>query len=115
MPLHDSNDWSYPRALHLAAKHGHSGVAELLLERGANIAARTRWQDTPLTLAAHNDKEDVVRLLLEKGADIENCDKDGCTSLHRAAGRGHRGSVSLLLDRGARIAARTEEQETPLM
>ncbi|KAL1725754.1 hypothetical protein EV714DRAFT_277198 [Schizophyllum commune] len=120
---HDSYKWSdftYPppdpdeTVLHLAAEHGHSGVAKLLLERGARIAARTEQQNTPLIVAARNGQEDVIRLLLDKGADIEDCGKDGNTSLHRAAERGHHGTVSLLLDRGARIAARTKQQDTPL-
>ncbi|KAI4294127.1 ankyrin, partial [Schizophyllum commune Tattone D] len=65
--------------LHIAADNGHLGVAELLLERGARIAARSKQQETPLTRAAFNGQEDVVRLLLDKGADIKDCDEDGYT------------------------------------
>ncbi|KAL1750258.1 hypothetical protein FB107DRAFT_294676 [Schizophyllum commune] len=134
MPLHDSNDWSYPRALHLAAKHGHSGdcdkdgctslhraagrghrgTVSLLLNRGARIAARTEEQETPLMLAACNNHENVVCLLLTKGADIDDCDKDGWTSLHWAVLLGELSTARLLLERGANVNAVSNAYPTPL-
>ncbi|KAL1725544.1 hypothetical protein EV714DRAFT_287822 [Schizophyllum commune] len=134
MPLHDSNDWSYPRALHLAAKHGHSGdcdkdgctslhraagrghrgTVSLLLDRGARIAARIEEQETPLMLAACNNHEDVVCLLLTKGADIDDCDKDGWTSLHWAVLLGQLSTARLLLERGANVNAVSNAYPTPL-
>ncbi|KAL1725750.1 hypothetical protein EV714DRAFT_277196 [Schizophyllum commune] len=121
--LYGSYDWSDSSlsladpnitTLHLAAEHGHLVITSLLLERGADIAVRTKWQETPLMIAARNGRNDVVRLLLDHGAGIEDCDENGFTSLHQAARRGHLGTVSFLLARDAHIAGRTEQQDTPL-
>ncbi|KAL2901025.1 Phytochrome-interacting ankyrin-repeat protein 1 [Bienertia sinuspersici] len=56
--------------LHLAAEGGHLKVMDVLLERGANIDARTkgpcRW--TPLHLAAKERNREAVKFLVENGA-----------------------------------------------
>ncbi|KAL9177279.1 hypothetical protein ABFS82_01G048300 [Erythranthe guttata] len=56
--------------LHLAAKGGHLKVMDALLERGANIDARTKgacgW--TPLHNAAKERKKKAIRFLVENGA-----------------------------------------------
>ncbi|KNA03897.1 hypothetical protein SOVF_204750 [Spinacia oleracea] len=56
--------------LHLAAEGGHLKVMDVLLERGANIKARTkgpcRW--TPLHLAAKERNREAVKFLVENGA-----------------------------------------------
>ncbi|KAJ9556264.1 hypothetical protein OSB04_010878 [Centaurea solstitialis] len=56
--------------LHLAAKGGHIKVMDELLERGANIDARTKgacgW--TPLHTAAKEKNRRAIRFLVENGA-----------------------------------------------
>ncbi|GER36968.1 ankyrin repeat family protein, partial [Striga asiatica] len=56
--------------LHLAAKGGHIKVMDELLERGANIDARTKgacgW--TPLHNAAKERKKKAIKFLVENGA-----------------------------------------------
>uniref|UniRef100_A0A453MP23 Uncharacterized protein n=1 Tax=Aegilops tauschii subsp. strangulata TaxID=200361 RepID=A0A453MP23_AEGTS len=56
--------------LHLAAQGGHVKIMDELLERGANIDARTKgacgW--TPLHIAAKERNKRVVRFLVENGA-----------------------------------------------
>ncbi|KAK4743514.1 hypothetical protein SAY87_001515 [Trapa incisa] len=56
--------------LHLAAEGGHLDVMDELLERGANIDARTKgacgW--TPLHCAAKERKREAVKFLIENGA-----------------------------------------------
>ncbi|KAL6965383.1 hypothetical protein U1Q18_036438 [Sarracenia purpurea var. burkii] len=56
--------------LHLAAEGGHLKVMDELLERGANIDARTKgacgW--TPLHNAAKERKKQAVKFLVENGA-----------------------------------------------
>ncbi|KAF8676722.1 hypothetical protein HU200_046837 [Digitaria exilis] len=57
-------------ALHLAAQGGHVKIMDELLERGANIDARTKgacgW--TPLHIAAKERNKKAVRFLIENGA-----------------------------------------------
>ncbi|XP_075087089.1 phytochrome-interacting ankyrin-repeat protein 1 isoform X2 [Nicotiana tabacum] len=56
--------------LHLAAKGGHLRVMDELLERGADIDARTKgvcgW--TPLHHAAKKGKRKAIRFLIKNGA-----------------------------------------------
>jgi hypothetical protein len=56
--------------LHLAAQGGHLNVMDELLERGANIDART-WGNcgwTPLHNAAKERKKEAIKFLVENGA-----------------------------------------------
>jgi hypothetical protein len=63
--------WS---ALHYAVFNGHDPVARLLIERGADINARSTNGSTPLMMAAREGREGLARMLLEFGADttVEN-------------------------------------------
>jgi ankyrin repeat protein len=57
--------------LHVAASCGHSGIAELLIERRANVNAASNKGQRPLHFAAGNGHIDVARILLEHGADVD--------------------------------------------
>lgn len=53
--------------LHVAALHGHSSVAALLIRHGANVNARTNQNATPLHLASQNSHVQVEEQLLSLG------------------------------------------------
>jgi hemoglobin len=55
-------------ALHMAARRGFTGIAEALLDCGANCAAKDRKGDTPLQRAINCRRPMVVRLLRERGS-----------------------------------------------
>lgn len=59
------------RALHYAAREGHTAVVKLLLERGAHVNSRGRGDLTPLHSAVANRHIDVVKALCDAGADLE--------------------------------------------
>ncbi len=102
--------------LHLAAFFGKREVAELLLARGADIAARsTNYMANAPLHAALAGKEDsaLVRLLLEHGADVNARAALGVTPLHTAASRGNAPLVALLLERGAKVDAHMDDGKTP--
>jgi len=71
---------------------------QLLLEKGAEVAAEGNKGSTSLHRAAMYGHEAVVRLLLEKGANIAAKTSEGRTALHLAAGSGHEAVVKLLKD-----------------
>ena len=58
--------------LHVAASADYSEMVRFLIEKGANVHARTAGEDqTPLYYAAKNEAVKCVQMLLAFGADIE--------------------------------------------
>ena len=128
--------------LHLAAMQGNGAMAELLVNKGANVDAEVGgW--TPLFIAAERGSVDVVQALMASGG--ADCGVRGGTSpLILAADNGHvdalkamielggdvnaagdggwtalhsatgKAMVDALVDAGANIEARDSEDDTPL-
>ncbi len=88
--------------LHMAAYNGHTDVAKLLLERGAEIDARDHEGKTPLTHACTGPFKETVKLLVDSGADINAQEAtEGFTPLMMAAGLGEVDVVKVLLEHKA--------------
>jgi len=66
-------------ALHMAARRGNVGMAEALLNTGADIEARDSQGDTPLRRAVNCAKIEVAKLLIGKGADVHSKGSQGRT------------------------------------
>jgi ankyrin repeat protein len=77
--IYKTHDYGYASALHYACKSGHYDCAKLLLDRGANVNAKTQSAETSLHYAAQYGHPEIARLLLERGADptITNFYRDG--------------------------------------
>lgn len=79
-------------ALHLAADRDNLAVAMLLLDRGADVNARSNGGRTPLHLAARSATASTVEMLLERGrADPNVQTAKGRTPLHYAASKAEDG------------------------
>ncbi|RVE71447.1 hypothetical protein OJAV_G00051770 [Oryzias javanicus] len=100
--------------LHVAALHGHSALAAMLIRRGANINARTNQSKTPLHLASQNGHLQVVRLLLECNAKLNKKDCHGNTPLMQACLSGHLETVSMLLQSNAMVNTTNLQGNTAL-
>ncbi len=92
--------------LHLAAFFGHIEVAELLLDHGADVNARSQSErfaraNTPLHAAAANRQLAVAELLVARGADVNARDGSGFTPLALAANSRSDLMMLLLLEKGA--------------
>jgi ankyrin repeat protein len=100
---------------------------ELLLQNGADPAAKTAEGTTALMLAAgvaiFNEGDDAgtedetlraVQLLVERGANVNDVDANGETALHGAAYRGHNSVVQFLADKGAALDVKNRIGWTPL-
>ncbi len=100
-------------ALFCAVWSGNQPVVKFLLERGADVNAKTNWNMTPLDAAVGRGDVQMVQFLLERGAETNNaqvqvCDSGGfdinmCTSLQYAK---HTGNTKV-----ARLLEYAEEKE----
>ena len=97
-------------------------VAQLLLERGADVNARRNDHQTPLHVASYFGFVEIVRLLLDRCADPEaNAESDmGEKPLHKVSYGKYRSQengvrvAQLLLERGADVNTRRNDGWTPL-
>lgn len=108
--LSSENGWT---ALHIASSLADNkrdfGVAELLINAGANIEAKNKDLCTPLTLAVLNNKPVMVEVLLSASADINTRDKNGWTPLMHAAANANLPLINTLLAHKADITINTYE------
>lgn len=75
---------------------GNTGMARLLLERGAQPEV-TDWEgNTPLIVASWYGNAEIVRLLLAMGVKRSSVNNKGLTALDVARRNGHREVVMLL-------------------
>ncbi|XP_068579285.1 ankyrin repeat domain-containing protein 27 isoform X2 [Cebidichthys violaceus] len=91
--------------LHVAALHGRSALAGLLIRHGANVNARTNQSATPLHLASQNSHVQVVRFLLECNAKLNKKDQYGNTPLIQACLCGSLETATTLLQSDALVNA----------
>jgi uncharacterized protein len=98
-------------ALHVAVRRGDAAAVNVLLARGADVNAVTRYGATPLGIAALNGDTAIMRRLLDAGANPTAATPSGETPLMTAARVGRVDAVTLLLDRGALVDAKTSPRE----
>ena len=85
-------------ALMIASAKGHVEVAEILLNKGSDVNARTRAGFTPLVYASLCNRPKSVKLLLARGADPSAAHGSLGTALDIAIDRKHEEIVALLRD-----------------
>jgi ankyrin repeat protein len=94
--------------LHIAAEHGRTAAARVLLEHGAAVnAADALVGSTALHLAAQRSYTELVRLLLQSGAALNARNKHGITPLGLALFNADVQCVRVLLAAGADTTALT--------
>ncbi|VUC31204.1 unnamed protein product [Clonostachys rosea] len=84
-----------------AVKADSHDTVNVLLEKGADVDAKTPSKETALAVAARSGYTSVAKLLLEKGASFDVKDEDQKSPLLLAAISGHTEMARLLLDLGA--------------
>ncbi|KAK7479534.1 hypothetical protein BaRGS_00029251 [Batillaria attramentaria] len=109
--LTDGVDWT---RLHLVSYLGQPGAAQVLINRGASIDARSTNDVTPLHLASRYGQLGTARVLLESGADPDARKRLGPTPLHAAAFAGHSDLVDLLITFKAKVDVQDTSGWTPL-
>lgn len=103
-------------AVHEAIWGRHEDVAECLLGISpASVANKDEKKRAPLHIAALIGSKSMVRLLLLKGADVEAVDEKGKTPIFKATQHGKVSVVRALLDAGASVSIRsTCDDASPL-
>jgi ankyrin repeat protein len=92
-----------------AVEHGHCAMAELLLDKGADVNAQGGRYGNALQAASERGDEAVVKLLLDKGADVNAQSRRYGNALYTASYRGYEAIVKLLLGKGADVNAQRED------
>ncbi len=104
--------------LHLAAYFGQPEAVVFLLDRGADIEARSTNPRlravTPLHSAAAGGRTEVAVLLLDRGADPNATQPGGWTPLHQAAANGDVVLCARLLKAGAKRNAMADDRSRPI-
>ena len=101
--------------LHAAAEHNSCGVADILIQHGAEVDAKNASGQTPLFFTAEGDHCDMVKLLISHGADLNTESANRFTPLHEAASQNALRTAELLLKHGADVNAQDNEAGvTPL-
>ena len=101
----NAEDRSNRSSLAYAACYGHYEMAELLLDKGADVNAQGGHYGNALQGASLRGHEQSVKLLLDKGADTNAQGGSYGNALQGASSRGHEQIVKLLLDKGADVNA----------
>ena len=86
-----------------ALARGHTEVAKLLIEAGANVNEASPKGKRVIHLASESDNLELVRLLINKGAEFNATTKMGATPLHVACAKGRLDVAKLLLKCGSDI------------
>jgi len=118
----DARNDHHSAPLHQASYYGSVKGAQLMLEHGANIHARSWKGRTPLhrVLASLDDAYDALdifvdtmRCLLAHGADVDALDDDHATPLHLASYFDRVKGAQLLLEHGAHVHLEDKRGKTP--
>ena len=99
--------------LHCASKSGHTDIAALLVDLGADVNATDLWKQSPLHAACTGKHLDTVRLLVQRGAEVNIPDGNRKCPLHIACENGEKKMTEILLQHNADVSARRDDGLTP--
>ncbi|HQP04983.1 MAG TPA: ankyrin repeat domain-containing protein, partial [Bacteroidales bacterium] len=91
-----------------ASKEGSFEIAQLLIEKGANVNARNEYGETPLHFASKEGSFEIAQLLIERGANVNAKAKYSHTPLHYAS-EGYLDIAKLLIEKGADVNAKISD------
>jgi uncharacterized protein len=102
--------------LHLAAFFGKKDAVRLLLNKGAEVNARSTnaMANTPLHAAAAGKDTETAKILLDHGANANARQHGGWTALHAAAQNGDVEMARALIAHGADVQARADNNQNAL-
>ena len=107
-----ANDGYTP--FYLAAIEGATDIADLLLNKGADIN-NAESGSTALHGCIVLEDFSTAMWLIERGVDFETCDALGGNALAAACSEGHEELVKILIAKGAKVNSADEQGSTVLM
>eukprot|EP00298_Acanthocystis_sp_HF-20_P010036 c18635_g1_i1.p1 GENE.c18635_g1_i1~~c18635_g1_i1.p1 ORF type:complete len:599 (+),score=223.97 c18635_g1_i1:36-1799(+) len=102
-------------ALICACQHGHTEIAEAIIQQNASVTTVDNNGRSPLHYACSSGNIEIVKLLLDSRAAHSLTDARGNTPLIAAASGGHTSCMKLLLSAGSEIDAQDLRGDTSLM
>jgi ankyrin repeat protein len=112
--------YSGDTALHMAAAGFRHDLCRLLIDRGANCAAKNRRGAEPLHYASDSNtwnpasQAATIECLIRTGANPNAMDKSGVAPIHRAVRTRCAAAVQALISGGAKADMRNKNGSTPL-
>ena len=100
--------------LQAAGLLGHTAIIQLLLEHGADVNVRDKYNSTPLHEASGSGNLDVMQSLLSGGANADVLDHWGDSPLRKALQCQKFDAVKLLVKGGADVNVRDKSNSTQL-
>ena len=101
-------------ALHLAASEGNRRLCEFLLDSGASVNCRDRWNGTPLSDAMREGHLVVAHLLMARGGELGWDEMRTSSELCDLARKGDISGLDLLLRAGCQVNAADYDSRTCL-
>ena len=99
--VNDAEPCKGQTALMWAASEGNAAAAEMLIEFGAEVKAKSKAGFTALLFAVRNGHIDAVEVLLAHGANVNDVAPDGTSALNMAVVNAYFELAAVLLDHGA--------------
>lgn len=98
-------EWRRRTSLHWAVIGENSALCQFLIERGADVNAKSALDETPLCLACEKNNFEIIKLLIEHDADINAVSEFGKTALHYAVASRSLEVCQFLIEHGADVNA----------
>ena len=103
-------------ALHYACNAGNLDAAKLLIDKGADVYAKSEKSGAPIHMACYSGRMKLVQYLIDTFPNLLNFqDNLGMTPLYWAASNDQKEVVSYLLERGADARIKAQDDCTPFM
>ena len=111
-----ANDNDFTVLMYAAAFNSNPKVIETLIDKGANVNAKTNDGNTALIQAFLNPNPKVIETLIDAGADVKAKNNDGSTALMLAVMSNKPfDTIKMLIDEGADVNAKMNNGTTVLM
>ena len=107
-----NNNGEFP--IHKAVQAKNMEIVEYLIEQGADVNTKTKFDSTPLQYAAFFDSFPVLQVLIEKGASVNDVNQLGASALLYSANKGNLDNAKLLIENGADLKFVSNTQNTIL-